>query len=136
VAFVSLKTEFFTPVDRAEFQINFKSAPDASLAETRGRVEAVLAEIRKIREVRRTFATIGAGDAGTVRDGMVYVKLSEKKERKRGQDEIQKEVRERLGTIPAIIPRSSRWEGSPGRSRSPWPCGGRTSASSRGTRRR
>src|SRR5512139_174740 len=35
LAFASLKTEFFTPVDRAEFQINFKSAPDASLLETR-----------------------------------------------------------------------------------------------------
>ena len=104
LAFASLKTEFFTPVDRAEFQINFKSAPDASLVETRGRVGAVLSEIRKLREVRSTFATIGAGDAGTVRDGMVYVKLSEKKERKRRQDEIQKEVRERLGTIPGILP--------------------------------
>src|SRR5512141_2372063 len=104
LAFASLKTEFFTPEDRAEFQINFKSAPDASLVETRDRVEAVLAELRKIREVRSTYATIGAGDAGTVRDGMVYVKLSEKKERKRRQDEIQNEVRERLGNIPAIIP--------------------------------
>jgi len=103
-AFATLKTEFFTPVDRAEFQINFKSAPDASLAETRGRIDAVLSEIRKIREVRRTFATIGAGDAGTVRDGMVYVKLSEKKERKRRQDEIQKEVRKRLDAIPGILP--------------------------------
>ena len=104
VAFASLKTEFFTAVDRSEFQINFKSAPDASLVETRGRVEAILSELRKLREVRSTFATIGAGDAGTVRDGMVYVKLSDKRERKRGQDEIQKEVRERLGTIPGIVP--------------------------------
>jgi HAE1 family hydrophobic/amphiphilic exporter-1 len=103
-AFASLKTEFFTAVDRAEFQINFKSAPDASLFETRDRVEAVLAEIRRIPEVRSTFATVGAGDAGTVRDGMVYVKLSGKGERKRGQDEIQKEMRERLGTIPGILP--------------------------------
>ncbi|HEY6096500.1 MAG TPA: efflux RND transporter permease subunit, partial [Candidatus Deferrimicrobium sp.] len=103
-AFASLKTEFFTPEDRAEFQINFKSAPDASLVETRDRVEAILSELRTIREVRSTFATIGAGDAGTVRDGMVYVKLSGKKERKRRQDEIQKEVRERLATIPGIIP--------------------------------
>jgi len=104
VAFASLKTEFFTAVDRAEFQINFKSAPDASLVETRGRVESILSELRKLPEVRSTFATIGAGDAGTVRDGMVYVKLSGKRERKRGQDAIQKEVRERLGTIPGIIP--------------------------------
>ena len=104
VAFASLKTEFFTAVDRSEFQINFKSAPDASLVETRGRVDAILSELRKLREVRSTFATIGAGDAGTVRDGMVYVKLTGKGERKRGQDEIQKEVRERLGTIPGIVP--------------------------------
>ncbi|TRZ99184.1 MAG: RND transporter [Deltaproteobacteria bacterium] len=103
-AFASLKTEFFTPVDQAEFQINFKSAPDASIVETQGRVEAILSELRKIREVRSTFATIGAGDAGTVRDGMVYVKLSEKKDRERGQDQIQVEVRERLGTIPGILP--------------------------------
>jgi len=44
---------------------------------------------------------------------MVYWKLSEKKERKRGQDEIQKSA-ERLGTIPRSSPRSSRWGGSPG----------------------
>ena len=103
-AFATLKTEFFTPVDRAEFQINFKSAPDASLDETRDRVGAILSQLRGIREVRSTFATIGAGDAGTVRDGMVYVKLSEKKERKRRQDEIQKEMRDRLAAIPGIIP--------------------------------
>jgi HAE1 family hydrophobic/amphiphilic exporter-1 len=121
-------------VDRAEFQINFKSAPDASLVETRDRVEAILSELRKLREVRSTFATIGAGDAGTVRDGMVYVKLSEKKERKRRQDEVQKEVRSGW-TIPGILPRSSRWAGSPGRSRSPSPCAGRTSTCSRDTRR-
>ncbi|RJP20256.1 MAG: RND transporter [Deltaproteobacteria bacterium] len=103
-AFASLKTEFFTPVDRAEFQINFKTAPDASLTETRRRVEAVLSQVRSLPEVRSTFATVGAGDAGTVRDGMVYVKLSEKKERARRQDEIQQQVRDRLAAIPGIQP--------------------------------
>ncbi len=103
-AFASLKTEFFTPVDRAEFQINFKTAPDASIAETRDRLDAVLSEIRRFPEVRSTFATIGAGDTGTVRDGMVYVRLSEKNERKRSQDEIQKKVRDRLAAIPGILP--------------------------------
>ncbi len=103
-AFGSLKTEFFSPVDRAEFQINFKTSPDASLQETRGRIDAVLAEIRRIPEVRSTFATIGAGDTGTVRDGMVYVKLGEKRDRKRRQDAIQQEVRRRLDGIPGILP--------------------------------
>ncbi|GAB4240465.1 MAG: efflux RND transporter permease subunit [Deltaproteobacteria bacterium] len=103
-AFAALKTEFFTPVDRSEFQVNFKTAPDASLAETKGRIEAVLSAMRRLPEVRSTFATIGAGDTGTVRDGMVYVKLSEKGERERSQDAIQKEVRGRLAAIPGILP--------------------------------
>jgi len=103
-AFAALKTEFFTPVDRSEFQVNFKTAPDASLAETRGRLDAVLSVMRGLPEVRSTYATIGAGDTGTVRDGMVYVKLSEKGERKRSQDAVQKEVRERLAAIPGIVP--------------------------------
>jgi HAE1 family hydrophobic/amphiphilic exporter-1 len=103
-AFVSLKTEFFSPVDRAEFQIDFKTAPDASFAETRSRVDAVLSDVRRLSEVRSTFATIGAGDTGTVRDGMVYVKLEEKGKRKRRQDAIQQEVRGMLEGIPGIIP--------------------------------
>ena len=49
-------------------------------------------------------STIGAGEAGTVRDGMVYVKLSEKRERNRSQDEITRELRERLARIPGIVP--------------------------------
>ncbi|HEX9204880.1 MAG TPA: efflux RND transporter permease subunit, partial [Candidatus Deferrimicrobiaceae bacterium] len=92
-AFLTLKTEFFSEYDRAEFQVNFQTAPSASIDETKGRLEAVLSEFRKLPEVRHTYATIGAGDAGTVRDGVVYVKLSEKKERRRPQDEIQREVR-------------------------------------------
>jgi HAE1 family hydrophobic/amphiphilic exporter-1 len=103
-AFLSLKTEFFSEYDRAEFQVNFQAAPSASIDETRGRLEAVLAEFRKLPEVRHTYATIGAGDAGTVRDGVVYAKLSEKGERKRTQDGIQRQIRARLQEIPGIVP--------------------------------
>jgi len=102
--FLRLKSEFFTPYDQAEFQISFRTAPDASVDETRGRLDAVLAVAGRIPEVRHTYSTIGAGEAGTVRDGMVYVKLTEKKERKRSQDEIIRFLRERLARIPGIVP--------------------------------
>ncbi|GAB4361764.1 MAG: hypothetical protein Kow00128_00840 [Deltaproteobacteria bacterium] len=102
--FLGLKSEFFTPYDRAEFQISFRTAPDASVDETRGRLHAVLSEVERIPEVKHTYSTIGAGEAGTVRDGMVYVKLKEKKERKRSQDEIVRELRERLARVPGIVP--------------------------------
>jgi len=104
LAFFSLKTEFFSEYDRAEFQVNFQTAPDASIDETRNRVDALLAELRKMSEVKHTYATIGAGDTGTVRDGMVYVKLVEKKERRRLQDQLQRTLRARLQQIPGIVP--------------------------------
>jgi len=104
VAGVGLKSEFFSEYDRAEFQINFRAAPSASLDETRGRVNAVLDVVRGMPEVDHTYSTIGAGDAGTVRDGMVYVKLKEKGQRRRTQEEIQRIVRARLQEIPGIVP--------------------------------
>jgi len=104
VSFFMLKSEFFSAYDRAEFQINFRAAPEASIDETRGRVNAVLEGLRKLPEVKNTYATIGAGESGTVRDGMVYVKLVEKKDRKLDQEQLQRKVRADLEKIPGIIP--------------------------------
>jgi HAE1 family hydrophobic/amphiphilic exporter-1 len=88
--------------DQGEFRIGFLAAPNASLAETEGRVQAVLAAIRDLPEVETTYATIGAGDDGTVRDGGVFVDLVDKGKRNRSQDEIERDVRERLATVPGI----------------------------------
>ena len=103
-AFSVLQTEFFPNYDQGEFQVNFKSAPDASMEETQNRLAAVQAALKEIPEVKNTYATIGAGDTGTVRDAMVYVKLKGRKERKRKQEEIQRDLRERLEKIPGILP--------------------------------
>jgi HAE1 family hydrophobic/amphiphilic exporter-1 len=102
--FFNLQSTFFPEADNAELQIVFKSAPDASINETGGRLESVLAMLKSIPEIRHTYATIGAGDTGTVRDATVYVKLSEKAERKRSQKDIQQVIRRGLQEIPGIIP--------------------------------
>ena len=99
-----LQSEFFTGYDAGEFQINFTTAPDASVDETRGRLHLVLTSLKGIPEVKHTYATIGAGDQGTVRDAMVYVKLVDRKERKHDQRTIQEEARDRLQKIPGILP--------------------------------
>jgi HAE1 family hydrophobic/amphiphilic exporter-1 len=103
IAAFGLKTEFFNEYDQSEFQVSFRTAPDASIEETRGRVELLVGEFGRMPEVEHTYATIGAGDAGTVRDGLVYVKLTEKKDRKRSQAAIQRQVRERLLKVPGIV---------------------------------
>ncbi len=100
--FKSLPASFMQEYDRAEFQIAFKTAPDASFDETKKRVNDVLAMLKSIPEIAHTYSTIGAGDSGTVRDGLVYVKLKEKKDRKRTQIAIQSEVRKGLESVPGI----------------------------------
>jgi len=101
-AFTMLPSTFFEEYDRNEFQIDFKTAPNASIAESRDRVQAVLAMLKEVPEVERTYATIGAGDQGTVRDNMIYVHLSPKEERGRHQFEVAREVRQRLAGIAGI----------------------------------
>jgi HAE1 family hydrophobic/amphiphilic exporter-1 len=99
-----LQSEFFPGYDQGEFDVNFTTAPDASVDETRGRVHAVLTSLKGIPEVKHSYATIGAGDQGTVRDAKVYVKLVDRNERKRQQKAIQEEVRDRLQRISGIVP--------------------------------
>jgi HAE1 family hydrophobic/amphiphilic exporter-1 len=99
-----LQSEFIPGYDAGEFQINFTTAPDASIDETRGRIHAVLTSLKGMPEIQNTYATIGAGDQGTVRDAMVYVKLVDRKERKRNQKAIQEDARNRLQKIPGILP--------------------------------
>jgi HAE1 family hydrophobic/amphiphilic exporter-1 len=102
--FGALQTEFFPNYDQGEFQLNFKSAPEASMEETKNRLVVVQAALKEIPEVQHTYATIGAGDTGTVRDASVFIKLKERKDRKRKQEEIQRDLRDQIGKIPGILP--------------------------------
>ena len=100
--FGTLESSFMAPEDKGEFQISFKTAPDASMSETENRMNAVLAAVRGSVEVDHTYATIGAGDSGTVRDGLLYVKLKERGARSKNQFQLQREIRERLRKVAGI----------------------------------
>ena len=71
MAFGSLQSAFFPDIDSGEFNVTFKTAPDASIAESRGRLESLLGVIGVHPAVAHTYATIGAGDSGTVRSGVI-----------------------------------------------------------------
>ncbi|MBZ0158494.1 MAG: efflux RND transporter permease subunit [Alphaproteobacteria bacterium] len=100
--FGSLESSFMTDFDKGEFQINFKTAPDASLEESRDRLHTMLVALKDVPEIAHTYGTVGAGDSGTVRSGLLYLKLTERSARKRDQYAIQRDVRERLRKIPGI----------------------------------
>ncbi|OYV97111.1 MAG: RND transporter [Acidobacteria bacterium 21-70-11] len=100
--FAILQTEFMTPMDQGEFVVRFKSAPGSSIVETRSRLDEVLKALAERKEVKYTYASIGAGDADTVRNAMVFVKLVDRSERKTGLKQFLSQERKRLERIPGI----------------------------------
>jgi len=101
--FFTLQSEFFPIFDRGEFVIKMKTAPGASIVETRGRLERVLGQLGEFPEIERTYASIAAGDADTVRDATVFVKLTERRTRELSQAELIPRIRARLETVPGVI---------------------------------
>jgi HAE1 family hydrophobic/amphiphilic exporter-1 len=101
--FATLEAEFMTPMDQGEFVMKIKSAPGSSIAETRGRLEQVLKAMAEFKEVAYTYASIGAGDADTVRDATVFVKLVPKHERNVRLRQFIHNARLRLEKIPGLV---------------------------------
>ena len=100
--FGSLEAEFEPSMDRGEFLLKFRSAPGSSMDETRGRLGAILQTLDGHDEVRYTYAAIGAGDADTVRDGLVYVKLVPRHEREMNARGVIAKARADLLAIPGV----------------------------------
>jgi HAE1 family hydrophobic/amphiphilic exporter-1 len=98
----TLQSEFMPSFDHGEFMVRFKTAPDASIYETRGRMAEVLRILRQFPEIEHTYATIGAGDADTVRDAAVYIKLKERSQRRRSQVQLMPEIRTALERVAGI----------------------------------
>jgi HAE1 family hydrophobic/amphiphilic exporter-1 len=99
-----LQSEFFPLFDQGEFVVLFKTAPGASIDETRGRLDAVTATLKTFPEIERLYASIGAGAAGTVRDARVYIKLmSREAHPRRPQHEVERDLRQQLLRIPGIV---------------------------------
>ena len=98
-----LQTEFQPVMDQGEFAVKFKSAPGSSITETKGRLEAILKELSQFKEVQFTYAAIAPGDADTVRDATVFVKLVPKNERNMSVKEFMHTARLRLERVPGVV---------------------------------
>ncbi|MCD8552826.1 efflux RND transporter permease subunit [Seleniivibrio sp.] len=100
--FGTLEGAFMTEEDKGEFQISFTTAPDASIYESENRLNAMLAAVKDVPEVDHTYGTIGAGDNGVVRKGVLYVKLKSKDNRDRSQKEIEQDFRKRFTGVAGV----------------------------------
>ena len=100
--FALLQSEFMTPMDQGEFAIRFRTAPGSSIVESRGRLAEVLKALGEFKEVKYTYASIGAGDSDTVRDALIFVRLVDKSERDISLRKFVHDARLRLEKIPGI----------------------------------
>ncbi len=101
--FAAIESEFFPVYDHGEFVIRFRTAPDASIVETRGRLEEVLRVLKGYPEVDRTYAAVAPAEGDTVQMAMVYVHLAPKEERERTQHELMPDMRAKLQRVPGIV---------------------------------
>jgi hydrophobic/amphiphilic exporter-1 (mainly G- bacteria), HAE1 family len=99
----ALQSEFMPQFDHGEFMIRFKSKPDASIEETKDRLNEVLKVLRTYPEIDGTYAAIAPTEGDTVRNGQVYVHLRDRRERTRSQHELMPDVRAKLQKIAGII---------------------------------
>jgi len=86
-AFGKLGFEFFPKDDRSEFLVKVDTPPGSNLEYTRMKSEEVAAIARAMPEVRYTYTTIG-GRGGAVDEATLYVRLTPKADRERGQEEV------------------------------------------------
>ena len=97
-----LGAEFVPKADFSETQVNYYTPVGSSLEVTEMRARQVDAVLREMPEVRYTVTTINSGQAAGKIYAATYVRLVDRKDRKRSVTEMAVPLRERLARIPGI----------------------------------
>jgi HAE1 family hydrophobic/amphiphilic exporter-1 len=97
-----LGTEFVPKADFSETSLTFYTPVGSSLELTEGKARQVEAIVREFPEVRYTVSTINTGNAQGKIYANIYVRLVDRKDRKRNADTMAGLLRERLKQVPGI----------------------------------
>jgi HAE1 family hydrophobic/amphiphilic exporter-1 len=97
-----LGTEFVPKSDFSETSLNFYTPVGSSIEVTQAKAQQVDAILHQFPEVRYTLATINTGNAAGKIYASVYVRLTDRKDRTRGVEELSALMRDRLRQVPGI----------------------------------
>ena len=97
-----LGAEFVPKADFSETQVNYYTPVGSSLEVTELRAKQVDAALRGMPEVRYTVTTINSGQAAGKIYAATYVRLVDRKDRKRSVTQLAVPLREQLSRIPGI----------------------------------
>jgi hydrophobic/amphiphilic exporter-1 (mainly G- bacteria), HAE1 family len=97
-----LGTEFVPKADFSETTVNFYTPVGSSLEVTEAKAKQVEAIVREFPEVRYTLSTINTGAENGKIYASIYIRLVDRKDRKRNVDQMSATLRERLRQVPGI----------------------------------
>ncbi len=110
-----LGREFVPSEDRGGFMVMLES-PEGSTIEHHDRlqwqIEKVLADIPEVRTAT-AFIGLSAAGRGAVNRGVIFVRLVDRAQRTRSQDELIAEFRARSGEVPGILAFATPFSGLP-----------------------
>jgi HAE1 family hydrophobic/amphiphilic exporter-1 len=101
--FMTLGFEFFPAEDEGQFQITVRTPTGSSIDYSDERMRIVEKTVLAHPEIENIFATIGGGRTGSVNQGLIYVNMRPREERKVTQQEMIRILRDELGQIPGIV---------------------------------
>jgi multidrug efflux pump subunit AcrB len=106
-----LPTGFVPPADRAQTIINIELPPGSTLKETLAAAERARLVALEVKDVKTVFSSVGAGVAGDAfaigvapeaRKAALTVLLTHRNERRRTQQEVEVELRDKLANEPGV----------------------------------
>ncbi|MFT3776979.1 MAG: efflux RND transporter permease subunit [Ottowia sp.] len=97
-----LGTEFVPKADFSETTIAFYTPQGSSLEATEAKARQVVEVIRGYPEVRYTLTTLNTGSAQGKTNASIYVRLTDRHQRRLGAEQLAAELRERLRAVPGI----------------------------------
>ncbi len=94
--FPKIGMDFIPKEDKAEFEVKLKADPGISLSAMIERSKAIESMIRQDKNVLLTTLSVGYTSSQEINKALIYVKLVQKYKRKRTQEQIIEEFRQKL----------------------------------------
>jgi HAE1 family hydrophobic/amphiphilic exporter-1 len=95
-------TSFIPVDDRSEFTVQMETPPGSNLEYTRRKAEEVGRLLRAHPEVLYTYTTLGASQTGAVDEGLLYVKMTPKNQRKISAEALANLARRDVASIAGV----------------------------------
>ncbi|MBI5178609.1 MAG: efflux RND transporter permease subunit [Nitrospinae bacterium] len=101
--FAGVGKEFVPQEDEGRFLVFFKTPLGSSIQYTNGRLKQIEGILGAQPGIATYFTAIGLGQAGQVNQGLAFVRLTPRGERKPSQQEIMAELGKKFSAIPGVM---------------------------------